>query len=499
MAEVPGSRLLSKRPRGYVPDDVAARRRVDGLGQEWEEEGAAHAPAPLGGTESVVAAALAAEAAAKASRQGHKGGVKPAKDKKSVSFAHEDEDELPTVSAAPLCATPAPHAPPPRAGQGSKSGRCEGGAASRRKACVPAQLQRRRPSLPLALCADIGDTELLGVSSIQAAEERGRSGGGEEEGPFEPFNLDAEREGGHFDEDGHYVEGAGDADAGEDAWLEGVEVDEAQADKCRRQAELEASKPATLPNAELGRMKLEIAQLLLPGESVLRGLKRMSGQGQGLGRGKAAAGGGRGAALLSARASALDPAQRAAFDRLTELSSTLMAFGEYDVYSFSKESFERDARALGASAAPPADMFADEEDEPLAKRPALGQPQPSGGDMFADDDDLTPAAAPSAPSSAPDFAAWSVPQLRRLLESRGGGDAARGAVEKPELRAAAAAVAAAAQLRVPLGYAWHAPSGLYTSAEAGLGFDLATGAFCDITGRWSVWSESEGAFKPWTA
>jgi len=181
MAEVPGSRLLSKRPRGYVPDDVAARRRVDGLGQEWEEEGAAHAPAPLGGTESVVAAALAAEAAAKASRQGHKGGVKPAKDKKSVSFAHEDEDELPTVSAAPLRHTRASRAPPARRTRLKKRplrGRCSVAAQSVRSRTA-SETETLTPTRSLCRHRRHGAAgRLLHPGCRGARSVRGRRGGG---------------------------------------------------------------------------------------------------------------------------------------------------------------------------------------------------------------------------------------------------------------------------------------------------------------------------------
>jgi CD2 antigen cytoplasmic tail-binding protein 2 len=390
--------------------------------------------------------------------------------------------------------------------------------------------------------ADIGELDLGG--GVAAAEERGGVGAGAEEGAFEPFNLDAEREAGDFDEHGNYTERKQPKDEA-DAWLEGVEVDERMADKCRREAEAEASKPEArcgvraralharralltarrrcgcpcaqkMSDAELARMKLEIAGLLQPvrcararapaceslqlalsggcraaqGETVLRALKRMGGGGGGGG----GAGRGRGAVARPAVA----PEQRAAFERLTELSSLLMAFGEYDVYTFAKESFEREARALAppaagsvferpvrSFAAAPADeddMFAD---APPAKRPNTGAP--------------AAAQAPAAAAAAPlDFAPWSTAQLRRFLDARGAADAARGATEKGELVAAAAAAAREQQLALPPGdYAWQPSSGLYTSAAAGLGFDLATGGFCDAAGAWYAWDAASGAFVPW--
>ena len=55
--------------------------------------------------------------------------------------------------------------------------------------------------------ADIGGTEF--DEDLAAVEERAAPGGvgapGDDEGEFEPFNLDEERETGHFDDDGNYV------------------------------------------------------------------------------------------------------------------------------------------------------------------------------------------------------------------------------------------------------------------------------------------------------
>lgn len=118
--------------------------------------------------------------------------------------------------------------------------------------------------------ADIGGTEF--DEDLAAVEERAAHVGvgapGDDEGEFEPFNLDEERETGHFDDDGNYVfrkeevrrrvaVAASDVGCGkltplgwrgqkheEDAWLEGVQVDETMAAKARQAAEEEASKPA---------------------------------------------------------------------------------------------------------------------------------------------------------------------------------------------------------------------------------------------------------------
>lgn len=323
------------------------------------------------------------------------------------------------------------------------------------------------------------------LSDVTLAEERAPgSAAAAEEGAFEPFNLDAERAAGDFDADGNYTERRlAQEEAQEDAWLDGAPLAEAMADKCRREAEAEQRKPDKLSEADLGAMKRDIAALLQPGETVLRALRRMSGApsaagGAGRGRGRGASGSG------------VAPEHRAAFERLTELSSLLMAFGEYDVYAFSRESFERAARAHDA-AAEPVDMF--------------------GGDAGGDDDDIfadappakrraVPPAAAAALPGAPEFGAWSVAQLKRFLEARGGAALAASAVEKGDLVSAAAATAQQAGVAVPAGYRWDAGSGLYAcAAPEGLFYDLCSGAFADAAGAWYAWDAAANAFVSWTA
>jgi OCRE domain len=231
-------------------------------------------------------------------------------------------------------------------------------------------------------------------------------------------------------------------------------------------------------------------------ETVLRALKRMSGKpAAGAGRGRGAATPGR---ATAASASHMDPAQRAAFERLTELSSTLMAFGEYDVYTFTKEGFLRSARALCAPV-------------PATAAPASARGAATSMDMFADDDDVKPppakrqataearVTAGNAPaSSPPDFSSWSVAQVRRFLDVRGQTAAATGAVEKGDLIALARDTASTAGLQIPAGYAWDAASGLYMSAESGLSYDIATCAFGDSSGQWYLWDATTNKFVPWT-
>jgi hypothetical protein len=87
--------LLGKRPRGYVPDDVAARRGGRAGGGS-DDDASGDEAAPATGTERAVQAALKAEAARKADKQKGEG----APGKKSVTFAEPQDDDEEGASGA---------------------------------------------------------------------------------------------------------------------------------------------------------------------------------------------------------------------------------------------------------------------------------------------------------------------------------------------------------------------------------------------------------------
>lgn len=82
-----------------------------------------------------------------------------------------------------------------------------------------------------------------------------------------------------------------------------------------------------------------------------------------------------------------------AFDAPAELSSLLMSHGEYEVYTFTKEAFEKSAKMLEPKAG---SIF----DRPA---PAIGGAAAAkgGGSMFDDDDDMFAEGEKAAPKAAP--------------------------------------------------------------------------------------------------
>jgi hypothetical protein len=95
-------------------------------------------------------------------------------------------------------------------------------------------------------------------------------------------------------------------------------VDETLAAKVAASAS--APEPEKLGEVGMAKLKRTIASILQPEETVLRALKR-----------------------LGTRQALADATLKAQFELLTECASTLMANGEYEVYSDTKRVFERDA------------------------------------------------------------------------------------------------------------------------------------------------------------
>ena len=233
----------------------------------------------------------------------------------------------------------------------------------------------------------------------------------------------------------------------------------------------------------------------------------------------------------SAARAIITPENQHAFGKITELSSSLMSNGEYDVYNLEKESFERAAR-----------LFA----------PATVGVGGGGGDMFAEDDDMFAAdsddekkdagggggedknnpknvenaakkvkfSAPSADTtttttstSSPDFNSMGIKDLKQYITSRGGDPS--GAVEKAELVSRAAALQHKSssttpstashhhdhqpqQHNVPEGYVLaDAASGMYYSAASGMWYSADNGGFTDGQGHWWYFDGSTQQFVEW--
>eukprot|EP00803_Ostreobium_quekettii_P004600 evm.model.scf_1052.3 EVM.evm.TU.scf_1052.3 scf_1052:26423-30595(-) len=192
--------------------------------------------------------------------------------------------------------------------------------------------------------ANVRDIE----TNLEVAEEDGVK--------FEAFNFEAEREEGHFDEDGHFIWNETNEE-GKDAWLDSKDggkvcskkAQEQHEQMLQRMKEMDAARP--MAPSDIRKLAGEAAGMLLPGETVVQGLRRLGGKGQKKGgkQDKKQASG--------PQSSEADPVL---FARLTEAADTLV--GEMDVYAFTREQLEKEA-GLVQGGADEADMFADSDED----------------------------------------------------------------------------------------------------------------------------------------
>ncbi|GFP98695.1 cd2 antigen cytoplasmic tail-binding protein 2 [Phtheirospermum japonicum] len=174
----------------------------------------------------------------------------------------------------------------------------------------------------------------------------------DEEGvAMEPFNLEKEREDGYFDENGNYVEYANKNEI-KDAWLDSVDVCEKYAGKSKIHMSID-EKPQELVREELAEMNRRIADVLEPGETVLRGLRRLKGS--------------------SNKKQKMSAETKKLFDQLTEDAMKLMENGDYNVYDEKQEHFAREAEGYEKLA--------------NARKHGISAPEKSDDmfDMFGDD------------------------------------------------------------------------------------------------------------------
>ena len=268
---------------------------------------------------------------------------------------------------------------------------------------------RKATDKEVARAAELGGTEV--PEDVEAFEEEAEERAEEEaEEPMEPFNLKEEREQGHFDEAGNYVINKDEAN---DAWLDtdgGKLVSEAVRKRIKEQQEAEAvaRRAAPMTDRQIARLKMEAAQLMQPGETLTRALKRLGGdtstQHRAMGKRErakllaqaaAAAGGGGGAGGAGG--------DKDGFLRITEIANTLLEEGEMDVYEASCEELQRSAA-----------MWLTEEDAaPAQKKQATGVAAATAGvgaaaaaaaagddDMFAEEDtEMTEGQAGTRPAA----------------------------------------------------------------------------------------------------
>ncbi|KAK9806523.1 hypothetical protein WJX73_006788 [Symbiochloris irregularis] len=321
------------------------------------------------------------------------------------------------------------------------------------------------------------DTDL--VENVEEAEEQLQEES--EDVALEPFNLVQERQEGHFDEGGNYVEGKADEEDN-DAWLTsdaGI-VSQAARKKIaerQRQQEAEEAKPE-LSGAQAAEVKRSMAAIMLPKETVSRAMNRLRPPAS---KGKAPKHKTEAAASASGAAAAAEAEQ---YQKLKAGADALMDSGEMDVYGLSREDLERGAALFAPAALPGADD--DDED-----------------DMFAD-----PESAPKGPtavqeSSQVDYSSWPIKELRRFLQERG--QDAAGIVDKSDLVAKVKEVASRGPegaddpaLQVPQGYSYDAGTGYYYSPESSLYYDASSGGFYSSQAqKWYAFNAESGEFAEW--
>ncbi|KAL1196299.1 SUPPRESSOR OF ABI3-5 [Cardamine amara subsp. amara] len=187
---------------------------------------------------------------------------------------------------------------------------------------------------------------------------------------IEAFSLDREKEEGYFDADGNFVEYVREKEV-KDAWLDSIAIDpmymgRSAAKDTEKDEDNENEKAVDdLSQEDIGVMKRRIANLLEPGETVLRALKRLKGN-------------------SNNRKEKMTSETKLIFDQLTEDADKLIQNGDYNVYHEEQEVFEREAEGYERLAqAREKDMFGDDEDAP---DPSSGLPSgpTSGAQLNAD-------------------------------------------------------------------------------------------------------------------
>ncbi|KAJ1624711.1 hypothetical protein T492DRAFT_911508 [Pavlovales sp. CCMP2436] len=202
---------------------------------------------------------------------------------------------------------------------------------------------RKAPSAHFALGDEDKDTGVHFGKSGQY-EERGLSLSRKEAGyEVEAFNLEAERATGRFDDDFNYIpkrrrakgeEPTEDEDEGADPWLQSMddlkESEEKVAKRVRAARIAEEKLELALAEDEaidVDALTAGCVALMLPGETVLRALRRLGGGGASRGKGPSA----------SVAASGAPPADKPKFDELTDAASRLMSAGKVGIYSETRE------------------------------------------------------------------------------------------------------------------------------------------------------------------
>ncbi|XP_010422989.1 PREDICTED: CD2 antigen cytoplasmic tail-binding protein 2 [Camelina sativa] len=172
---------------------------------------------------------------------------------------------------------------------------------------------------------------------------------------IEAFSLDREKEEGYFDADGNFVEYVREKEV-KDAWLDSIEknplyMGRSAANDTEKDEDSGNEKAVDeLSQEDIGVRKRRIANVLEPGETVLRALRRLKGN-------------------SNNRKEKMTPETKLIFDQLTEDADKLIQNGDYNVYHEEQDVFQREAEgyerlAQARGNTESCDMFGDDESAP---------------------------------------------------------------------------------------------------------------------------------------
>ncbi|KAG7554665.1 hypothetical protein ISN44_As11g008850 [Arabidopsis suecica] len=196
---------------------------------------------------------------------------------------------------------------------------------------------------------------------------------------IEAFSLDREKEEGYFDADGNFVEYVREKEV-KDAWLDSIEknpmyMGRSAANDTEKDEDSGNEKVADdLSQDEIGVRKRRIANVLEPGETVLRALRRLKGN-------------------SNNRKEKMTSETKLIFDQLTEDADKLIENGDYNVYHEEQEVFQREAEGYERLAqakgnvtanSKSCDMFGDDEDAPEPSSDLLPSGSISGTQLNSD-------------------------------------------------------------------------------------------------------------------
>ncbi|CAH2073421.1 unnamed protein product [Thlaspi arvense] len=256
---------------------------------------------------------------------------------------------------------------------------------------------------------------------------------------IEAFSLEREKEEGYFEPDGNFVEYVREKEV-KDAWLDSIETNpmymgRSAANDTEKDEDSGNEKPVEeLSQEDIGVRKRRIANVLEPGETVLRALRRLKGN-------------------SNNRKEKMTSETKLIFDQLTEDADKLIQNGDYNVYHEEQEVFQREAEGY----------------ERLAQARGNGNANTESCDMFGDDEEDAPNPSSNLPS---------VTQL-----NPGTTIAETGALQQGYTNDGS-------------DYVFDESSGYYYSSSLGYYYDPNTGLYCSATTcKWYKYDEETKAYE----